>query len=179
MRLCFVTTTLVLLTLIVIGISPEASSYRTEFHERYLHCPYPSGTTTFTNEFSVAITKESTLKGCKQANSCYLPEILIVSCYSKVTWHNDDSNVHLISSGSQDDGTDGWFASQMIYPSSEFSYFFERPGIYRFYDPLYSWTQGTIIVTSGDYNIDSEWLKFVIGSNCTIGEPHCIHPSLK
>jgi plastocyanin len=173
------TTSLVILTLVITVTFPAASSFMTGFHTRYLYCPYPSGATTYDKEFYIEISKESSLQSCKQANSCYIPEILVVNCYSKVTWYNDDSNIHLISSGSQDHGPDGWFASKIIYPSSVFSFTFERPGIYRYYDPLHSWAQGTIIVKSGDNKTDSEWLNFVKGPNCTLGEPHCAHPSLR
>jgi len=179
MRFNLKTTSFAILVLIIIGMFPAASSYMTGSHTRYLHCPYSSGTTTYTKEFYITISPESHQKICKQYNSCYLPQTLVVSCYSKVTWYNDDYDIHLISSGSQDHGPDGWFASKAIYPGSEFSFFFYRPGIYSYFDPLHSWAQGTIIVWSGDNRTDSEWLKFVRGSNCTLGEPHCTHPSLR
>jgi plastocyanin len=173
------TTSFGILVLIIIGIFPAASSYMAGSHERYLHCPYPSATTTYYKEFYITITQESSLPSCKIYSSCYLPQVLVVSCYSKVTWQNEDYNIHLISSGSQDHGPDGWFGSKAIYPSAEFSFYFYRPGIYSYYDPLHSWAQGTVIVKSGDNNIDSEWLKFVEGPNCTLGEPHCTNPSLR
>lgn len=172
-------TSCVMVVIIIVGILPSASSYMAGSHTRYLHCPYPSGTVTYAKEFHIAITKESGLQSCNHDNSCYLPKILAVSCYSKVTWQNDDYNIHLISSGSPDDGPNGWFASTLMNPSQSYSFVFARPGIYQYYDPLHSWDQGTIIVKSGDNNTDSEWLKFVKGPNCTLGEPNCLNPSLR
>jgi plastocyanin len=168
-----------ILVVIIIGIFPAASSYMAGSHTRYLHCPYPSGNTAYLKEFYIAITKESDLKSCKLDRSCYLPDLLVINCYSKVTWQNEDYTAHLISSGSQAHGPDGWFGSKAIFPGAGFSFIFDRPGIYSFFDPLHSWAQGTIIVKSGDNNTDSAWLNFVKGPNCTLGEPHCAHPSLR
>jgi plastocyanin len=172
------TISFVILVIIIIGIFPAASSYKTGYNTRYLHCPYSSGTT-YIKEFYITITKESGLKSCNLDSSCYLPELLVISCYSKVTWQNDDYNIHLISSGNPDDGPDGWFGSNAIYPGAGFTFFFDRPGIYSYFDPLHSWAQGTIIVKSGDNQTDSEWLKFVERPNCTLGDAHCPNPSVR
>jgi len=179
MRFILKTTTFAILVLVIIGIFPTASSSMATSHTRYLHCPYPSVTTMYAKGYYITITKESSLPRCKIYNSCYLPAVLVVSCYSKVTWQNDDYDIHLISSGSQDHGPDGWFGSNIIYQGAEFSYFFYRPGIYSYYDPLHSWAQGTVVVKSGDNKTDSEWMKYVARPNCTLGELHCTHPSLR
>ncbi|MGI0047520.1 MAG: cupredoxin domain-containing protein [Nitrosotalea sp.] len=173
-----VVSSLAIFTLVIFGIVPAASSYMVGTHARYLHCPHQSENS-YTNEFYITIDKESNIESCVQTNSCYLPQVLVVDCYSKVTWQNNDTNTHLISSGSQDHGPDGWFASSILSPGEIYSYIFERPGIYSYYDPIHSWAEGTIIVKSGNTDLDSEWLKFVNGPNCTLGEPNCIHPSLK
>ena len=165
-------------TILIIGIFPSASSSMIG-HTRYLHCPYPTGTTMNTMGYYITITQQASDTKCKQYNSCYRPIVLVVSCYSQVTWQNFDYSTHLISSGSQDGGPDGWFASKAIYPGGQFSFFFDRPGIYTYFDPLHSWAQGTVVVNSGDNRTDSEWLKYVIGPNCTLGDPHCTHPSLR
>ena len=178
MRFIFSTVSFAILVLIIIGIFPAASSSAIG-HTRYLNCPYPTGTTMNTQEFSISITQVSSLPTCKLYNSCYAPAVLVVNCYSKVTWQNDDYNIHLISSGSQDGGTDGWFGSGLIHPGQGFSNVFYRPGIYSYYDPLHSWAQGTVVVLSGDNKTDSEWLKYVSGPKCTLGDPHCAHPNLR
>ncbi|MDE1829403.1 MAG: hypothetical protein KGI25_03675 [Thaumarchaeota archaeon] len=59
-----------------------------------------------------------------------MPQVLVVDCYSKVTLQNNDIDTHLISSGSQDDGPKGWFASTILNPGDVYSYVFDRPGIW-------------------------------------------------
>lgn len=176
-RIETVVSSLVMFTLIL-GIVPAVNSYTAETHARYLYCPYTSENS-YTKKFQVTIDKELNIESCTQTNSCYLPQVLVVDCYSKVTWQNNDTNSHLIVSGSQDRGPDGWFASSILNPGEIYSHVFGRPGIYRYYDPMHSWAEGVIIVKSGNSEVDSEWLNFVNGPNCTLGEPNCIHPSLK
>ncbi|MDE1763295.1 MAG: hypothetical protein KGH88_03505 [Thaumarchaeota archaeon] len=163
---------------VMFGIAPAASSYMAGTHERYLHCPYQSENS-YTREFYITIDKEADVKSCTLTNSCYRPQVLVVGCNSKVTWQNDDADTHLITSGSRDDGPKGWFASTILNPGHAYSYVFERPGIYGYYDPTHSWAEGTVIVRSGNNDTDSEWIKFVNGPNCTLGEPNCAHPNLK
>jgi len=61
-----------------------------------------------------------------------------------VTWVNLDSYTHMVTSGSPDGRPSGWF-SGMIEPHGKFSNFFDRIGVYPYYDNLHPWLKGVVI----------------------------------
>lgn len=73
------------------------------------------------------------------------PETLVVPAGTTVTWVNDDSYDHTVTS---DDGT---FHSGRLSPGEQFSHLFDQTGYYPYHCDAHPSVHGTIQVTSGSY----------------------------
>jgi len=96
----------------------------------------------------VSIPLGTSIQGCETTNSCYLPNTLTVDVNSQVTWRNDDTAVHTVTSGNPIDGADGLFDSSLIASGSIFSVTFTSSGTFPYYCQLHPWMTGTIIAQS-------------------------------
>jgi plastocyanin len=72
------------------------------------------------------------------------PEIVIYQGET-VTWINDDSAFHTVTSGFYDE-SDGAFDSGQLDPAQIFSHKFEEGGFYDYYCRLHPWMDGQVIV---------------------------------
>jgi plastocyanin len=81
-------------------------------------------------------------------NTCYQPSILYVKVGTRVTWQNDDILQHSVTYGNPWDAlsTGYFFDSNAIGPEQSFSYQFNYPGAYPYYDALNWWETGLVIV---------------------------------
>lgn len=83
------------------------------------------------------------------AATAYSPPVIVVDAGTVVTWRNDDSVVHTITSG-RSDGTvgtpDGLFDSGNIERPNTFSVTFAEPGEYDYYCIPHPWMKGRVIV---------------------------------
>lgn len=70
----------------------------------------------------------------------YAPSAIQVSAGSQVTWTNDDSVMHTVTS---DDNFDSGF----IQAGEQWSYTFENRGLYEYYCTLHPWMKGAANVT--------------------------------
>jgi len=99
-----------------------------------------------------------------KTNQVYILECKKGSCFSScqtivlkgdtLTWTNLDSITHMIVSGSPG-RPDGWFSSSFIPQHGIFSHKFERTGAFVYYDMLYPYTKGVVVVGSA---IDSSYI---------------------
>jgi len=96
-------------------------------------------------ESDVVIPMSASRPGCDENNWCYTPPEITVSAGKTVTWLNDDSGLHTVTSGYYD-AADGMFDSGHIDPEKTFSYTFEKPGIFHYFCNLHPWMEGTVIV---------------------------------
>jgi len=65
-------------------------------------------------ETSITIPNEVSDPSCADSGSCFLPSEISVSVGDTVTWTNDSSVIHTVTSGNSNDGLDGTFDSQII-----------------------------------------------------------------
>jgi plastocyanin len=72
----------------------------------------------------------------------YTPSAIQVSAGSSVTWTNNDSVMHTVTS-------DGNFDSGFIQAGQQWSYAFESHGIYNYYCTLHPWMKGAVDVEHG------------------------------
>jgi plastocyanin len=92
----------------------------------------------------------SSVPGCEETNSCFVPSTVIVDIAGTVTWENQDNAMHTVTSGSTGDGFDGVFDSGMMFENSDpFSHTFYAPGTYEYYCMIHPWMGGTVIVGEG------------------------------
>ncbi|MHB8546799.1 MAG: cupredoxin domain-containing protein [Nitrosotalea sp.] len=93
-----------------------------------------------TNETTVFITD------CGTAGTCFSPCQITIVKGDAITWINSGSSTHMITSGSDQSGPDGWFASSFIAPHGVFSHKFDRVGPFTYFDNLHPSSAGVVIV---------------------------------
>jgi plastocyanin len=98
------------------------------------------------NDYTVDISMGSSLLGCENDSSCYVPSSLNVQPNQVVLWNNKDSAAHTVSSGTPDIGVSAIFDSEIIPGGEKFSYKFENQGIFDYFCTLHPWMVGTISV---------------------------------
>ncbi|CAD6368405.1 cupredoxin domain containing protein [metagenome] len=74
-------------------------------------------------------------------------EILTIKNGEKVRWHNADTAAHTITSGTPQNGPNGYFDSSLFMSKQDFEVTFVVTGTYHYYCMVHTWITGTIIVT--------------------------------
>ncbi len=93
----------------------------------------------------VVIPMSASRPGCEEANWCYSPSEITTSIGGTITWINEDSGFHTVTSGYYDN-FDGTFDSGHIDPGKTFSHTFEKLGDFHYYCNLHPWMEGKVIV---------------------------------
>jgi len=83
--------------------------------------------------------------GCEQDDRCYVPSAIAISAGESVSWLNDDSAFHSVTSGAYGAPT-GLFDSGYMDPGDIFTYTFEESGEYAYYCTLHEWMHGVVLV---------------------------------
>jgi len=102
---------------------------------------------------TIRIPTDSFNPECKETDECFIPYSTEISKGSNVTWINNDSVAHTITSGSARDGPDGTFDSEQIKPGETFSHVFKVTGTFGYFCTVYPWMSGVIAVND---STDSE-----------------------
>ena len=97
-------------------------------------------------ESSVSIPEGSSTPGCEADNACYLPAETTVGVGGTVTWTNDDTAAHTVTSGTPTDGPDGMFDRSIIMSGATFEYTFEEAGQYDYFCIVHPWMTGKVSV---------------------------------
>jgi len=73
------------------------------------------GTATVTN------APGSSVPGCEQtADGCFVPSMVTIDVGGEVTWENNDTAAHTITSGTPTEGPDGHFDSSLSWQAQHF-----------------------------------------------------------
>jgi predicted secreted protein with PEFG-CTERM motif len=94
----------------------------------------------------VSITAGASTPGCEATNSCYDPYEVTVDVGGEVTWSNDDTAGHTVTSGTLDGGPDGVFDSGLFMAGKTFSHKFEEAGEFPYFCVVHPWMTGVVIV---------------------------------
>ena len=97
-------------------------------------------------ETEVTIPNEAALPSCADSGSCFLPSEVTIGVGETVTWVNDSTTIHTVTSGNPDDGFDGIFDSGIIMGEDTFSHTFTEAGQYEYFCSIHPWMQGTVMV---------------------------------
>jgi predicted secreted protein with PEFG-CTERM motif len=97
---------------------------------------------------SVSITAGSSVPGCEANNECFVPYQVSIDPGGEVTWSNDDTAAHTVTSGTAADGPDGNFDSSLFMAGTTFSVKFDdyEPGTYPYFCMVHPWMTGEVIV---------------------------------
>ena len=101
---------------------------------------------------SVSVPVGTSVPGCEETNECYLPFEVTIDVGGEVTWSNDDTAAHTVTSGSAADGPDGLFDSSLFMAGSTYSVKFDdyAPGDYNYFCMVHPWMEGIVSVQEAD-----------------------------
>lgn len=102
----------------------------------------------------VSIPAGSSTAGCEKTNECFVPSEVTVDVGGEVTWSNDDSAAHTVTSGDIEGGPDGKFNSDLFLAGKKFSHVFDEAGEYPYFCQVHPWMKGTVIVQSAEAGHD-------------------------
>ena len=97
---------------------------------------------------TVEMAPGSSVPGCEETMSCYLPAHVIIGVGGTVTWDDVDTAAHTASSGTPADGPSGMFDSSLIMAGASFSHTFEEAGSYDYWCIVHPWMTGIVEVVS-------------------------------
>ena len=95
----------------------------------------------------VSIPPGVAVPGCDETNECYLPYDVSVSVGATVSWSNDDSAAHTVTSGTVNAGLTGVFDSGLFMAGSTFEFTFDEAGTYDYFCMVHPWMTGIINVS--------------------------------
>jgi plastocyanin len=93
----------------------------------------------------ISLPEGSGVPGCDETNSCYIPFNVSVSAGEEITWSNDDSAAHTVTSGLPG-SPDGIFDSSLFMAGSTFSVTLDESGEYPYFCMVHPWMIGNITV---------------------------------
>ena len=95
---------------------------------------------------TISIPSGSSVPGCDETKECFIPAEVSVSVGDTVTWSNDDSAAHTVTSGTPSDGPDDTFDSSLFMAGTTFSYTFDKAGEYNYFCMVHPWMTGKVQV---------------------------------
>jgi len=112
------------------------------------------GTATVTNALG------SSVPGCENtADGCFIPSMVTIDVGGEVTWENDDTAAHTVTSGTPTEGPSGVFDSSLVMAGSSFSHTFEDAGSFDYFCMVHPWMQGMVMVTDEEMAHDDEEME--------------------
>ena len=83
--------------------------------------------------------------GCEIDDRCYVPSLILTKKGNSVTWVNEDSAFHSVTSGFYDSPTE-LFDSGHLDPFESFTFTFDEVGDYDYFCTLHPWMKGLVTV---------------------------------
>ena len=111
----------------------------------------------FADHSSATVTNApgSSTPGCEETDEgCFIPSMVTLDIGGEVTWMNDDTAAHTVTSGTPSDGPSGYFDSSLIMAGSSFSHVFEEAGSYDYFCMVHPWMQGMVMVSAPEEHSD-------------------------
>jgi plastocyanin len=94
----------------------------------------------------ISLPEGSGVPGCEATNECYIPYHVTVSAGEEITWSNDDSAAHTVTSGTPSGGPDGLFDSSLFMAGGTYSVTLDEAGEYPYFCMVHPWMTGIITV---------------------------------
>ncbi len=97
------------------------------------------------NKGDVIMPTKVSRPGCEMNDSCYIPSLIVIGKGNQVTWVNEDSAFHTVTSGFYTAPTE-LFDSGHLDPFESYTLTFDEDGTYDYFCTLHPWMQGQVIV---------------------------------
>ncbi len=95
---------------------------------------------------TVSVPAGSAVPGCEDTDECWFPSVVNVNIGDTVTWSNDDTAAHTVTSGTAGGGPDGNFDSSLFMAGTTFSWTADKSGEFPYVCMVHPWMVGTVIV---------------------------------
>ncbi len=112
----------------------------------------------YAENFQITIVN-NTISHCKPFRSCYEPYEMNIATGDTITWINQDSQTHTVTTGASNNGQGGAFDSGEISPGHSFTQFFGIVGKYPYLDKTDGWLSGIITVSRGLSHPELQWVN--------------------
>ena len=96
-------------------------------------------------EADVIMPTKVSRPGCEEEDRCYIPSQITIKKGEQVTWVNEDSAFHSVTSGFYDTPTD-LFDSGHMDPFESYVLIFDEEGTFDYFCTLHPWMEGQVIV---------------------------------
>ena len=136
---------------IILGISVSiiGLSLSSLNSEETINEDYNSEEFSLENDFlippDVVIPMKVSRPGCDIEDICYIPSNIIVEKGKSVTWVNEDSSFHSVTSGFYGEPTE-LFDSGYLDPYQSYTLSFDEYGVYDYFCTLHPWMKAQVIV---------------------------------
>lgn len=94
---------------------------------------------------TISLAPGSSSPGCEATNECFIPSTVSISVGETITWSNNDSAAHTVTSGTPG-APDGVFDSSLFMADTEFSHTFDEAGEYDYFCLVHPWMTGKVQV---------------------------------
>jgi predicted secreted protein with PEFG-CTERM motif len=94
----------------------------------------------------VSLPEGSGVPGCEDTDACYIPSKVTISVGGEVTWSNDDTAAHTVTSGTAAEGPDGNFDSSLFMAGTTFNWKADKAGEFPYFCMVHPWMVGTVVV---------------------------------
>ncbi len=131
-----ITTIVVIAVIILVTIALAFSNY--SFEENVEE-------TDLTIKGDVIMPTKVSRPGCEENDRCYIPSLIVIEKGKQVTWINEDSAFHSITSGYYGAPTE-LFDSGHLDPFESYTLTFDKTGTYDYFCTLHPWMKGQVIV---------------------------------
>jgi len=95
---------------------------------------------------TISLPAGTSVPGCDDTNECFIPAEVSVSVGETVTWSNDDTAAHTVTSGLPAEGPDGNFDSSLFMAGTTFDHTFDDAGEYDYFCMVHPWMIGKVSV---------------------------------
>ena len=92
----------------------------------------------------VSLPSGTSVPGCEETNECYIPATVSINAGDTVSWSNDDTAAHTVTSGSAADGPSGVFDSSLLIAGGTFEHTFDSSGTEDYYCMVHPWMTGSV-----------------------------------
>ena len=101
--------------------------------------------TTLVIKGDVVMPTKVSRPGCEIDDRCYVPSLILTKKGDSVTWVNEDSAFHSVTSGFYGSPTE-LFDSGHLDPFESFTFTFDDVGDYDYFCTLHPWMKGQVTV---------------------------------
>ena len=95
---------------------------------------------------TVSMPTGTSVPGCEETDSCFIPSSLTINVGDTISWSNDDTAAHTVTSGKPAGGPDGNFDSSLLMAGKAFDVTFDNSGKYDYFCMVHPWMVGKVVV---------------------------------